>query len=147
MKLRTNRIISFILTISVILGCMPTSFAEKAMPDALSPLQGGLSETIELTENDIAERVVPEKQELLDIVNNNPGVTVNPENGVNEPAVADSETMLMSSEPLTAADGVSDEFRTNPVNSVFNVLNNNNDYVSEATGALTYEKSILSLLS
>lgn len=100
-------------------------------------------------------------QAILDEINNNPIVSVDieGENGlvgeskieseleienVDEVSkvqrgtppleIQDTELMMMAS-----ASGVPDGFRIEPINSVFNVLNNNNDYVSQATGALTYE--------
>jgi hypothetical protein len=167
MKMK-KKILALTLVFAFVLGQVSV-FAEIKQPNpSLTPLQERLNMMNDVRENEDVQQedILPEgfDQALLDEINNNP-IVFTEETDVNEElstAEELSETEEKAAKPssrqsapseieeeelllLAAAGGIPDDFKVEPVGSVFNVLNNNNDYVSQATGALTYTKSLLSL--
>lgn len=153
--MKRNKLLAGIIGFLFIFNSATTAFAEmqNANP-SLNPLQCRLNQVIKQT--DVTEflaenETLPEDfdQATLDEINNNP-ILVSESETVSETEASEVQAAEASLDiqPLVASTSTTDvptEFSVEPVNSVYNVLNNNNDYVSQATGALTYEKSLISL--
>ncbi len=99
---------------------------ESADAEEISDEQEEHEETTD-EEGEIAQEEIPTDEEY--------------ETEYNDSALVEEENLLM----LSSSSSVPSSFNLEPVNSVYNVLNNNNDYVSQATGTLTYSKELLSL--
>ena len=159
MKMRFKKTISLMLVICFIFSYMPQVFAfvkATAPEPTMTPLQDLRKNQAqeEEKEEEVYEELTPEEQEVLDEINNNPIIvptTQESTGSIGDIQSTDTVSPLIKDEELetmatTSTSTVTDEgFRVEPVASVYNVLNNNNDYVSQATGALTYEKTLLSL--
>ena len=164
MKGTLRKLTTIIVTLSLILPCIPTVYAGNSMiVKDIDALRAKFKRDIEeINKRTIPQTTVPpitsEQQAELDKINNNPisgsgndaSLSITGTDAQLTPsaiATPAPESMLMSAALVSARSSAytSDDFKIEPVASVYNVLNNNNDYVSQATGTLTYEKTLLSL--
>lgn len=165
MKRTLKKLISIIVTLSLVSPCIPMAYAESDEPviDIVALREKFKKDIEELNKRKLPQtsttEITPEQQAVLDEINNNP-ISVS-ENTNSLPATIETDTQLTPSVVATPTPETmqmsavsvasttptvsSDDFKIEPVASVYNVLNNNNDYVSQATGTLTYEKTLLSL--
>ncbi len=128
-----KKIISLLTAICISLGVVQPVFAEGDVSEIKDDILSGYTT---VNEEEVATPLTEEEQAALDYINNNPIMSFTDDAEEVSLASVDSGVELASTE---------DEFAVGAVNSVYNVLNNNNDYVSQTTGALTYEKKLLSL--
>lgn len=164
---------TFVLCSAMLLNTLPIAFADTiSNNNASSALQERLNRStsnLDLSEDDttnevdiIDENISVEEQAILDEINNNPYISVENETYETEKMQQNDENTISDAQDefndatavklndeqlatLSASSEIPDKFKVDPVSSVYNVLNNNNDYVSEATGALTYTKNLISL--
>lgn len=157
---KKKKIIALTLVFAFALGQLPV-FAEIKQPNpSLTPLQERLNMMNDIQDNEAIqqEKTLHEgfDQALLDEINNNPIFNEISEGEVETENLDEINEIQNDAPPLeieeqelsllaSTSSVVPGGFIVDPVNSVFNVLNNNNDYVSQTSGALTYKKSLISL--
>ena len=121
-----------------------------------------MEETIQIAENEIKEEEkineedINYNQNVIDEINNNPigqdvmtdtisETTLETTSKINVMSSADTELKMSSDISLmSTSTAVPVEFKIEPVNAPFNVYNNSNESVSLATGAMNFEKTLLS---
>jgi len=157
--LTVKRVVSLMLSISMLITSVNIVLAKdvSVIDDKLTASEK-IEEIKEHNKNSDNENVtileeVNYNQEIIDKINNNPIEisvseeissldTISEEITVTETV---SDETLASATVLSTVSSLPEEFKVEPVSAPFNVYNNDNESVSLATGALNFEKTLLSL--
>ena len=128
-----KRLISLLTAVCISLGVVQPVLATENVP----AYEGEIISDYSNINEDAEEELTDEEQLALDYINNNPIISF--------PDELEGEMSVASLDTNVEIASTEDEFVVGAVNSVYNVANTNNDSVSQTTGALTYEKKLLSL--